>query len=114
MSQYIDILTLTVTAAGPIAANRFVTAAGAQGTADAHVLGVARSAAANAGEAVPVIALGTAVVEAGGAISAGDPISCDADGRAVPTDGGTYSVTVARALADAGPGQPVEVLVIPN
>lgn len=113
MSQYIDILTLTVTAAGPIAANRFVTPAGAQGTADAHVLGVARSAA-NAGEAVPVIALGTAVVEAGGAISAGDPISCDADGRAVPTDGGTYSVTVARALADAGPGQPVEVLVIPN
>lgn len=113
MSQYIDILTLTVTAAGPIAANRFVTPAGAQGTADAHVLGVARSAA-NAGEAVPVIALGTAVVEAGGAISAGDPISCDADGRAVPTDGGTYSLTVARALADAGPGQPVEVLVIPN
>lgn len=113
MSQYIDILTLTVTAAGPIAANRFVTAAGAQGTADAHVLGVARSAA-NAGEAVPVIALGTAVVEAGGAISAGDPISCDADGRAVPTDGGTYSVTVARALADAGPGQPVEVFLVPN
>lgn len=113
MSQYIDILTLTVTAAGPIAANRFVTAAGAQGTADAHVLGVARSAA-NAGEAVPVIALGTAVVEAGGAIAAGDPISCDADGRAVPTDGDTYSVTVARALADAGPGQPVEVFLVPN
>lgn len=113
MSQYIDILTLTVTAAGPIAANRFVTPAGAQGTADAHVLGVARSAA-DAGEAVPVIALGTAVVEAGGAISAGDPISCDADGRAVPTDGGTYSVTVARALADAGPGQPVEVFLVPN
>lgn len=113
MSQYIDILTLTVTAAGPIAANRFVTPAGAQGTADAHVLGVARSAA-DAGEAVPVIALGTAVVEAGGAIAAGDPISCDADGRAVPTDGGTYSVTVARALADAGPGQPVEVFLVPN
>lgn len=113
MSQYIDILTLTVTAAGPIAANRFVTPAGAQGTADAHVLGVARSAA-NAGEAVPVIALGTAVVEAGGAIAAGDPISCDADGRAVPTDGGTYSVTVARALADAGPGQLFEVFLVPN
>jgi hypothetical protein len=70
-AQNTAILTHTVSAAGVIAANRFVTPLGAQAGADANILGAARFAAAAAGEKIPVDVLGTAVVEAGAAIAAG-------------------------------------------
>jgi hypothetical protein len=107
-----SLLTLTVIAAAALTANRFVTAVGAVPAANANVIGVTRSSAAGSGDLVPVDALGTTMVEASAAISAGAAIATTNDGRAV-----TYSTgaVVARALTAAtGAGQLIEVLLIPN
>lgn len=107
------VLTLTVTAAGAIGANRFVTAAGAQAGADANAIGVARTAAAVAGDRIPVDVLGTASVEAGAAITAGATVKADAQGRAIPwaTAGARLGVALEAATAA---GQLIEVLLVPN
>jgi len=82
--QSIEILALPLTAAGAITARRFVGYDGAQAdTQGQKVTGVARAAAAQAGDVVPVDILGTAVVEAGGAVAIGDGVICDAQGRAI-------------------------------
>lgn len=105
------ILTLTAIASGAVAANRFVTHAGAQAGDGVNALGVAANAAAN-GEAFPVNALGTAVVEAGGSFSKGDAIQSNSDGKAIVKAGGA---TVGRAMeASTGAGDFVEVLIVPN
>jgi hypothetical protein len=110
--QSTPILTLTVTAAGTISANRFVTPAGAQAGADANTLGVSRTAATS-GQNLPVDVLGTAVVEAGAAIAAGATIETDANGKAVTWT--TSGPKVALALQAAGAdGDFIEVLLIPN
>lgn len=111
--QSTPILTLTVAAAAAIAANRFVTPAGAQAGADANTLGVARTAAAAAGEKIPVDVLGTAVVEAGAAITAGATLESDANGRAVTWATAGAKVGIALQAAGAA-GQFIEVLLIPN
>lgn len=112
-AQNTALLTLTVAAAGAIAANRFVTPAGAQAGADANTLGAARFAAAAAGDKVPVDVLGTAVVAAGAAFAAGATLKADANGKAI-----TWAVSgakVAVALQAAGAADElVEVLLIPN
>jgi hypothetical protein len=106
------ILALTVVADGTIAANRFVTPVAAQAVAEDNSLGVSRFAAAD-GENVTVDVLGTATVEAGGAITAGDKIESDADGRAVTWS--TSGPVLGRALEGAsGAGKFIEVLLIPN
>ncbi len=113
MKQSIPVLTLTVNAAGVIAANRFVTAAGAQAGADANALGVARHAAAAANDKLPVDALGTTMVEAGAAVAAGATIKSDASGRAITWV--TSGARLAVALEAAGAaGEMIEVLLIPN
>ena len=105
------ILTLTAIASGAVAANRFVTHAGAQAGDGANALGGAVNAAAS-GEAFPVNALGTTTIEAGGAFSKGDAIQSNADGKAIVKAAGA---TVARALEDStGAGDFVEVLIVPN
>lgn len=111
MSQNISVLTLPVIASGAIAAKRFVAYDGSQAAAGDTVQGVARSDAAD-GEDVSVDTLGTAIVEAGGAVSVGDSLEPDATGRAVPdTAGGNPQV--ARALESAtSSGQSIEVLLI--
>jgi hypothetical protein len=111
--QFRPALTLTVTAAGSIAANRFVTPAGAQAGADANTLGVALSAASGAGERIPVIALGTAAVEAGAAISAGATVKSDSQGRAITwaTSGAKIGIALEAA---SGAGQVIEVFLVPN
>lgn len=111
--QSIPVLTLTVAAAGVIAAHRFVTPAGAQAGADANTLGVSRVAAAAAGEKIPVDVLGTTIVEAGAAIAAGATLETDATGRAVTwaTAGGKVGIALEAA---AGAGEFIEVLLIPN
>lgn len=110
--QFQPILILTLVALGVIAEMRFVTAAGAQAGAAANTAGVSQFAADAAGDAIPVTALGTAVVETGGAFNAGDPLETDADGKAVVKAAGP---TVARALqASGGAGEFVEVILIPN
>ena len=110
-SQSISVLALSVVANGAITAQRFVTAVGLQAGAGANVLGVARSSAA-AGDALAVDVLGTAIVEAGAAITAGAALETDASGRAVTVSSGAV---VARALGPAGQaGERIEVVLIPN
>lgn len=106
-----SVLTLTVLAAAALSANRFVTAGGAVPAANANVIGVTRSSAGS-GDLVPVDALGTTMVEASAAISAGAAIATTNDGRAVTHSTGAV---VARALtAAAGAGSLIEVMLIPN
>lgn len=113
MSQQASpILALTVTLSGTVAANRFVTPAGAQAVADANTLGVARTAGVS-GDKIAVDVLGTAIVEAGAAISAGATLETDASGRAVTW--ATSGAKVGLALQAAGAaGAMIEVLLIPN
>ncbi len=112
-AQNTAVLTHTISAAGVIAAARFVTPALAQAGADANTLGVARFASAAAGDKVPVDVLGTAVVEAGAAVAAGATVKSDASGRAITWVTSGAKVGVALQAAGAA-GEMIEVLLIPN
>ncbi|HEY1136578.1 MAG TPA: capsid cement protein [Xanthomonadaceae bacterium] len=108
-----SILTLTVIAAGVIAAERFVTAAGAYPTAAGPALGVSTTSAAAAGDAFPVDVLGTTVVTAGEAFAKGDAIAVGTSGKAVYGYDDGY--IVGHALqASTGDGDRVEILLIPT
>ena len=72
---------LSVVATEALTKNRFVDPLGAH-TADKKPLGVAIFDADSGGEAT-IQGAGIAVVEAGGAITAGNLVSSDADGKAV-------------------------------
>lgn len=110
--QSIALLTLTLAATGTIVANRLVTPAGAQTGADGVAIGVANTAAVS-GDKFPVVAQGTAVVEAGAAIAAGATLKSDASGRAITW--ATSGAKVGFALeAATGAGQMIEVLLLPN
>jgi hypothetical protein len=107
----IPILALTAVLTGTVAVNRFVTPAGAQAGAGTNTLGVARSAGVS-GDKVTVDVAGTAIVEAGAAVSAGATIGVDASGRGITWASGAK---VGLALEAAGAaGQMIEVLLIPN
>lgn len=107
-----SLLALTIVADGAIAAHRFVTPVAAQAVAEDNSLGVSRNAAAD-GESLAIDVVGTATVEAGGAITAGAKIEADALGRAVTWS--TSGPVLGRALEDAsGAGKFIEVLLIPN
>lgn len=108
--QSLALLTLTITATAALTANRFATVAGAVPDAGDAALGVSRSDAA-IGEKAPVDVAGTAVVEAGEAIAAGDYIAVGANGKAaVYADG---DVCVGQALeAASGDGIKFEMLLI--
>ncbi len=108
--QSISLLCLTVTAAGAITSERFVTHTSTQAGAAANTLGVSRSDAVT-GDNLPVDVHGTAIVEAGGTFSKGDALQTDASGMAIVKAAG---VTVARALSDGVAGQRCEVLLIAN
>lgn len=110
--QAISCLTLTALLAGTVAASRFVTAAGAQAGADANTLGVAKTAGVS-GDRVALDVLGTAIVEAGAAVSAGATLKSDASGRAIPWATSGAKVGLALQSASAA-GQFIEVLLIPN
>ena len=110
--QNISVLTLTATLAGTVAANRFITPAGAQSGADANTLGVCRTAGV-VGDKAPVDVLGTAIVEAGAAISAGASLKSDASGRAITWASTGAKVGIALQPATAA-GQFIEILLIPN
>ena len=110
--QATPVLALPVTLSGTVAANRFVTPAGAQAGADANTLGVARSAGVS-GEKITADVLGTAVVEAGAAISAGATVKADSSGRAITW--ATSGAKIGLALqAASGAGVFIEVLLVPN
>ncbi len=72
---------VTLTAAAAITKRRFVSAAG-QHEANKNAVGVALFDT-DSGDPVTLQASGIAVVEAGGAITAGDLVASDANGKAV-------------------------------
>jgi hypothetical protein len=110
--QNIAILALPLTLSGTVAANRFITAAGAQAGADAVTFGAARSAGVS-GEKITADIIGTAIIEAGAAFSLGATLKSDSTGRAITWV--TSGAKVAIALqAAAAAGQMVEVLLLPN
>lgn len=111
MCQEIPVLVLTRTASAAITGKRFVGFDNAQATAGANVLGVSQYGVI-AGQDFPVTVIGTAAVEVGAAITDGQELEADAQGRAVPK---TTGKTVARALASAtAAGQFVEAFLIGN
>jgi len=114
MAEKTPLLTLTVIATAVIAAETFVTYAGAVPTQGANVLGVATSAA-KADDALAVDADGVAIVVSGGVFAAGAAVSTDAAGKAIAVPGSAPNATVGRALdASIASGQRVRVRLIPN
>lgn len=80
-------------------------------TAGAKVLAVSGRQAL-LGEAFDGITLGSAVVEAGGAITAGAEVASDAQGRAVAQSGTAKTAGIALQAASAA-GELIEVLLTP-
>lgn len=113
-SGNISTLTLTIAAAGALAASRFITQGGAYPAAGAAAIGVTRTSASAAGDLVPVDVQGTAIVETGAAVALDAPLMVDATGRVVPLTTGSKS-PVGRALQPAGAaGAFIEVLLVPS
>lgn len=110
--QNISLLSLPVTLTGTVAADRFISPAGAYASADGNTLGVVR-AGGDSGAKVTADVLGTAVVEAGAAVAAGATLKVDSTGRAITWV--TSGAKVGLALqAASGAGVKIEVLLIPN
>jgi hypothetical protein len=104
-------LQLSVIATAALTQYRGATIAGAVPAAAATALGLAATGGA-IGDRVPVVVLGTAIGEAGAAITAGAALEYDSSGRVITKSAG---VTIGRALTAAGAaGDLVEVLLIPN
>ncbi|MEQ8747346.1 capsid cement protein [Pyruvatibacter sp.] len=100
------IQSLTFVASGAVRAFRGIGYDGAEAdTQGQKVLGVSQRAAA-AAEASDVAVTGTTVVEAGAAITLGDSLIVDAQGRAIPStgalglDAGATAVTSSAANGD--------------
>jgi hypothetical protein len=111
----IALLTLTVTAAAALSANRGVTTAGAVPAAGANIAGITRTSAAASGDLVPVDALGTTIAESGAAIAVGARLEVDNVGRVITLDAGVCVGAMAPGQAAAGAaGQFVEIVLIPN
>ena len=106
----ISSLTLTIAAAGALAAARFVTQAGAYPAAGAAAIGVTRTSAAAAGDLVPVDVSGTGEAESGAAFAKDVPLMVDATGRVIAHTG--VNKAVGRSMkAAAGAGEIVEVFL---
>lgn len=109
-SQHINILNLTVRSTTALIQKRFVNFAGAYATAAGNTMGVAKYDAEGAGEDISVTVLGTAIVEAGGAIAVGAAVEVGTTGKAVTNSAGTI---VGRALeAAAADGDQIEILLV--
>jgi len=113
-SGNIATLTLTVAAAGVLAANRFVTQAGAYPAAGAAGFGVTRSSAEAAGDLVPVDINGTGIAEAGAAFAKDVPLMLDATGRVVLLTVGAKSPVGRSMEAATAAGDLVEILLVPS
>lgn len=108
----IALLTLSIPAAAALAAERFVTTAGAYPAAGANADGVTSTAATAAGELVPVDVVGTSIVVAAGAIAKDAYVQVGANGKAATK---TTGIAVAKALqAATADGDRIAVLLIPN
>ena len=101
--QNISILTLTLIASGTVVENRAVGFAATQAdTQGQKVIGTAMTAAAD-GDTYGVVTNGTAIIETGAAVTVGDSIITDTQGRAIPAigvlivTGGAVGVTSSAA-----------------
>ena len=95
------ILELSLSASGAVANARCVGFSGAQATAQGQkVAGVARYDAAS-GEMFPATVSGTAIVEAGAAVTVGQSLICDNQGRAIPATGSLAVKTGAVAVTNS-------------
>lgn len=104
-------LELGIVATAALTQYRGVTVAGAVPAAAATALGLAATGGA-IGDRVPVVVLGTAIGEAGAAITAGAALEYDSSGRVITRSAG---VTIGRALSAAtASGDLVEVFLIPS
>jgi hypothetical protein len=95
------LLTMSVTAAVLLLRQRFCTSAGALPAAGAKVLGVVDSEA-DAGLQAPVNAVGSILVESGGAIAIDADVETDALGRAITRTTGSICGRAMDAAAGAG------------
>lgn len=103
-------LTLTIAAAGALAACRFVTQFGAYPAAGAAAIGVTRTNAAVVGDLVPVDAIGTGMAEAGAAFAKDVPLMVDDTGRVIAHTGVNKAVGRSMQAATAV-GDMVEVFL---
>lgn len=104
------ILILSVTASEDITAHRFVAPGGSVPDAGGNTLGAAMADTLT-GQSIPVVALGTAIVEAAGNIAANALVESDADGKAVTLDTGEVA---GRALQAGAAGRKIEILLHQN
>lgn len=112
--QQSPILTLSRVAASAIAAARFIDFAGNHAADAERPLGVS-AYAAEAGAALGVRVLGTAMLEAGGVIAEGAAIKPAADGSGKGVDQAGAGPIAAYALEPAAAdGQIIEVLLTPS
>jgi hypothetical protein len=96
---------------GAVTAGHAVSYAGATCTAGQKMLGIAKMDGSS-GDAIPVVAIGTAVAICGAAVSVGDDLQTDASGRVVDLTSGVF---VGTAMGDTTvAGQQVEVFVAGN
>ena len=107
-------LTLTIAAAGALAANRFINQSGAYPAAGGRAFGVSRTSAAIAGDLVPVDVTGTAIAEAGAAIPFDVALMLDATGRVVPLAGAGKNPVGCSMEAAAAAGALIEILLVPS
>lgn len=110
----ISLMTITVIASAAVAAERFITTAGAHPEAGGLPIGVTRSAG-ESGDPVPVDVIGTAIVTAGAAISVDEAVAVGTDGKAITHDGDGDKHAVGRALTAArADGDAIEILLLPS
>lgn len=114
MNQFYPQQTITLIPSGVINPNRFVDLSGAQAAAGEAARGITHEGAIAGEKAVPVIVLGTAVIEAGAAFDAGVNLSSDAQGRAVlAANASDYAINAISVEEATAAGDFVEVIVVP-
>lgn len=86
-------LTTSITAGADIPKSRFIGFDGGLCAANTKALGVSE-VDTKQGQQLPVIVYGIAMVETGGAVSAGSAVTSDSSGRAVAASNVTVTVTV--------------------
>ena len=107
------LLTLGVLATAALTQYRAVTTAGAVPSAAAACLGFAEHGGA-IGDRVPVTVMGTALAEAGAAISAGAAVELDSSGRVVTKSAGVTVGRLAPGYTAGASGDIVEVIMLPS
>lgn len=114
MRQSLSVMTLSVISTAVVAANRFISPAGAYPAAGANAYGASEAPALTSGDRLPVTAIGSVVVETGGAIAAGSLVETDNTGRALLKNTGIALGRLAPGEVSTAAGQFVEVILIPN